>query len=540
MYLCGTRYKVKGRLGEGGFGNVYLAEDTLLKSTWAIKETKLNDDVSYAALKAEISVLSRVSHPGIVRITDVFRSNGHIYIVMDHVKGMNLKEILQKKKKIPEKLLFGWCTEICDAVSYLHHMDPPVILRDLKPQNIMVRPDGHMVLIDFGAALRSGADAGFSFASRKYASPEQLDGKEADIKSDIYALGRVIDDVTGKNKPFGAKAVIKRATMQNPRFRYKSVKSMRRDIILCRHAGKIILFAITLIICGLFIISKAKQSTEEVNEIAAKEQTALRSYEQGLLCFYELNDYKACENYLKDVPKEEYPETDYYIELSEILSDRKTDPSSLSKVLATFEEYNENTVKKEDMDRYVKNNFCMAKAYLTAAEEINGYEKAYLLISRVTQSIRAEQGLESYEEDALKLMINISILEGRTSAADKDQKYHQAIKHIEELICLPEISSDRSCTIAKLMDEASLYSELEEYDNALKIYEKAEKDFPYDPGINYFAHLSLLMQQGADYSEVMNLWDMTEKVEGIRDNPDFNVMKDRINGYHSTTDTFTM
>lgn len=540
MYLCGTRYKVKGRLGEGGFGNVYLADDTLLKSTWAIKETRLSDDVSYAAIKAEISVLSRASHPGIVRITDVFRSNGHIYIVMDHVKGMNLKEILQKKKRIPEKTLIGWCTEICDAVSYLHHMDPPVILRDLKPQNIMVRPDGHIVLIDFGAALRSGADAGFSFASRKYASPEQLDGKEADIKSDIYALGRVIDDITGKNKPFGAGAVIRRATMQNPRFRYKSVKAMRRDIILCRHAGKIILSSIALLICGLIIISKARQSTEEVNEIAAKEQTALRSYEQGLLCFYELNDYKACENYLKDVPKEEYPETDYYIELSKILSSGNADPSRLSKVLATFEEYNENTVKNEDRDRYVKNNFCMAKAYLSSPDEINGYEKAYRLISKVKESILNEEGYESYEEDALKLMINISILEGRTSAAEKDQKYHQAIKHIEELISLPEISSDRSSLIAKLMDEASLYTELKEYDNALMIYEKAEKEYPYDPGINYFAHLSLLMQQGADFSEIMYLWDMAEKVEGIKDNPDYKVMKERVNGYYSTTDTFTM
>ena len=78
MYLCGRRYRVIRKLGEGGFSKVYLVEDQVLKNTWAVKEIGESDQLNYFAVRAEISVLSKVSHPGIVRITDVFSSNGHI------------------------------------------------------------------------------------------------------------------------------------------------------------------------------------------------------------------------------------------------------------------------------------------------------------------------------------------------------------------------------------------------------------------------------------------------------------------------------
>jgi len=127
MYLSDGRYRVIGELGSGGFGSVYLAEDQTLRKMWAIK--KIPEGLLKEAAEAELSVLTRASHPGIVRITDVFRTDGHIYIVMDHVKGMNLSKLIRSGIKIPEKTLFTWIIEICDAVSYLHGMSPPVIIR---------------------------------------------------------------------------------------------------------------------------------------------------------------------------------------------------------------------------------------------------------------------------------------------------------------------------------------------------------------------------------------------------------------------------
>lgn len=534
MYLCGKRYKVTGRLGEGGFGSVYLAEDTLLGNTWAVKEIGNSDEISYSSIKAEISVLSRTSHPGIVRITDVFRSEGHVYIVMDHVPGKNLKEILKSKKRIPEKILFRWCAELCDAVSYLHNMDPPVILCDIKPQNIMVRPDGHITLIDFGAALYGNAKDSPSFASRKYASPEQLAGCTPDIKSDIYSLGRVIDEMTGKNKPFGINAVIARCTVKDPRFRYRSANAVRRDIRIAGHTGTILICLVILLISGTFMIMNARKSTEEINNIAMAQQSARQSYEQGLLCFYELDDYKAAENYLSEVPLTEYPEASYYIELSKMLSDGSRDPTGIYSKLVKFDDFNEKTIKGSDNNRYIKNAFCLAKVYISEDNNVNSLEKAYELSDRVLSLCNDDPALSQYREDALRLMINISILKGRADPKDMTEKYHQAVGLIETLISMPSVCEDKGCVIAKRMDEASLYTELGEYDIAIRVYEETEKDYPYDPEINYLAHLSLLLQTDAAKSEILSLWADASKVEGIESSSNYELLKERMDALQET------
>ena len=528
MYLCGKRYKVIKRLGEGGFGCVYLAEDTLLGKTWAIKEAGNSDSISYAAVRAEISVLSRVSHPGIVRITDVFRSDDHIYIVMDHIKGMNLTEVMRSKKKIPEKVFLRWSMELCDAVSYLHHMDPPVVLRDIKPQNIMVKPDGHIVLIDFGAAIYENAVNAPAFGSRKYAAPEQTREGKADVRSDIYAIGKVMDAISGRDKPFGIKTVIKRCTMKKAGMRYRSAAAVKRDIIILRDLWKIMLLTAVILTAGILFISNASKKAEEISDNAIARQ----SYEQALLCFYELDDYKAAGRYLDEVPEEEYPEKPYYIELSEILSGECDGTESVAGVLERFEQFNDSMVKKEDTDRYIKNNFCMAKTYIASCPDNSGYDKACELADKVLQLAKEmDPGAEQYREDSLRLMINISILKGRNAGADKKSDYHQAIKLIDELISLPDVSADKSCVIAKRMDEAALYTELKEYDSACEVYAKTEEEYPYDPGINYLSHLSLLMQSGAPDTEIKELWNEIEKVDGMESSPDYRIMEERVREY---------
>ncbi len=523
MYLCGMRYKVIGSLGEGGFGSVYLAEDTLLGSTWAIKEVGDCDKISLSAVRAEISVLSRVSHPRIVRITDVFRSDGRIYLVMDHIKGMNLREVIRSKKKIPEKVLFRWCREICEAVSYLHHMDPPVILRDLKPQNIMVRPDGHIVLIDFGAAIPGTTKEQPIFGSRKYAAPEQLSEGKAGIRSDVYSLGRIMEEIAGKDKPFGLSVVIRRCTMKDARLRYRSVSAVQRDIVLTANLGKLMLLSAAVLVTWILITVKAGEKAAEVN----KASDARQSYEQGLLCFYELDDYKAMEKYFADVPEEDYPEMKYYTEMSEIL-EGEGESGRLEKVLESFEEYNESVVSEEDRDRYIKNAFCMAKVWIASGGE-KGYEEAFRLGKRVLEISRNEpDDCGSYEADSLRLMINVSILEGRADKNLTDEKYHEAIALIDELTALPCVSTDTGTVIAKRMDEAALYTELGEYENAVRIYEDAENNYPFDPDINYFAHLSLLMQSGGNTGRIRALWDMIQQVDGIQNDKDYGVMKERV------------
>ncbi|MBQ8955487.1 MAG: protein kinase [Lachnospiraceae bacterium] len=523
MYLCGNRYRVIGRLGEGGFGDVYLAEDRILKKTWAIKDIGESDRISYSLVRSEVSVLAKVSHPGIVRITDVFRSDGHIYIVMDHIKGMNLKELMNPDRKLSEKMLFKWSAELCDAISYLHHMNPPVILCDIKPQNIMVKPDGHIVLIDFGAAIPYASDDKdeLSFISRGYASPEQLKGDRADIKSDIYSLGKVLDLLSGKSKPFGFSAVIKRCTMKNPKLRYKSAKAVRRDIVIVRNLTRIAAALIIFLIGGCMLLFKAREGALDINEQSRIRQ----AYEQGLMCFYELDDYEAAGRYLAEVSENEYPEAKYYIELSSLISGGD-DSGKLADILKSFESFNEDTISKEDPVRYIKNVFCIAKVYISYDTGGDRFDKAFAIVSRILGKCEKS----GYREDALKLIINILILQGRSDESIRTRCYHEAIGYIEELISLPE-SEDDASVIARYMDEASLYTELGENEKAIEVYENTESLFPYDPGIRYFAHLSLLIQSGADASEIRSLWDAIEKVEGIETDSNYEKMKERMEGY---------
>lgn len=529
MYLCGTRYKVTGRLGEGGFGKVYLAEDRLLKKTWAIKEIGEYTPAAYDAAKAEISVLAKVSHPGIVRITDLFRSENSIYIVMDHVRGMDLKALMRSGLNPSEKLIYRWSIELCDAVSYLHDMDPPVILRDIKPQNIMVKPDGHIVLIDFGAAMPDGYDGGKGdipvFASIRYAAPEQLTYGNADVRSDICAIGHIIDEISGRKRPFGMSYIVRKCTMKDPAMRYKSAASVKAHLLFSRSIGWIGLAAAAILVAGILFLSKANDSTLRMNERAQADQ----AYEKALMCFYELGDYHAASGYLDGVPEEMYPEKKYYVRLLEMLSSKDTDNSAVEDSLLDFSGYNEDVVRHDDAERYIKNIFCIAKVYISLGGE-KGYDSAYSLVKGLLDEGGNDSIYKSYEADAIRLLINILTLEGRAykENAPRKEKYHEAIGYIERLVLLPDVKADEEYVISRYMDEAALYTETGELALAVKVYERTEASYPLSPHIKYFAHLSLLFQSDATSSEIKALWDMIKNVDGITENSGYDIMRERV------------
>ncbi|MCR5773792.1 MAG: protein kinase [Lachnospiraceae bacterium] len=560
MFLGKNRYEVIGRLGEGGFGRVYLVKDTGLGKTWAVKDIGTCDDVAFAMLKAEVSVLIKASHPGIVRITDVFFEEGHAYIVMDHVSGMDLKKLLSTGRRITERSIFRWSIEICEAVAYLHNMSPPVILRDIKPQNIMIRPDGHVVLIDFGAAYSSHCRENISFGSKAYAAPEQLESGKCDIRSDVYSLGRVLDALSGKNKPFGMSAVIRRCTMKHPAFRYRSIKAVRRDLLFVRNLGKPMIIAALILIAGCLFLTGARESAEDVNEKARTEQ----AFSKALMCFYELGDYDAAIRYLGEVPKESFPEKEFYIEMSESLGGI-SGPGQMESTLRKFEEYNESVVRTESEDRYIKNLFCIVKAYLSSDGGKEDYDKAYLLAEKLAKLCETAGGGDSvmgdadvigtaaagaggaageapgtsgkpYEKDSLCLLINTQILGGRADESVKQERYHAAIEDIDRLITLPEISDDDAFVVSRLMDKASLYTELGEYAEAIVVYERAEERYPENTGIKYLTHMSLLLQTSAPSSEISSLWSDINRIEGIENDIAYNKMKERVENVIITDD----
>lgn len=195
----GERYRLIRAIGEGGMSTVWLAMDKTLGKQWAVKEIKLSDDptereVVVSSLVAEANLIKRFDHVAIPRIVDLVDEGGILYVVMDYVEGRSLESLISASGPQAEDDVVGWAIQLCDVLDYLHQLDPPVIYCDLKPSNVMLRPDGTMRLIDFGIARFEGESHeaerdGRHLGTRGYAAPEQYVGGGIDRRCDVYGLG---------------------------------------------------------------------------------------------------------------------------------------------------------------------------------------------------------------------------------------------------------------------------------------------------------------------------------------------------------------
>lgn len=190
------KYEILKEIGRGGMSIVYLAMDKRLNKQWAVKEIRKrgngkNDEVVVNSLLAEANLMKRLDHPSLPRIVDIIDNGITIYIVMDYIEGESLDKILNEYGAQPEDLVIGWAKQLCDALSYLHSQKPSIIYRDMKPANVMLKPEGNIKIIDFGIAReykeQSLADTTV-LGTKGYAPPEQYSG-QTDPRSDIFALG---------------------------------------------------------------------------------------------------------------------------------------------------------------------------------------------------------------------------------------------------------------------------------------------------------------------------------------------------------------
>lgn len=190
------KYEILREIGHGGMSVVYLAMDTHLNKQWAVKEIKKkgsgkNDEIIVNSLLAEANLMKRLDHAALPRIVDIIDNGVTIYVVMDYIEGESLDKILNEYGAQSEELVIGWAMQLCDALAYLHAQKPPIIYRDMKPANIMLKPEGNIKIIDFGIAReykeQSLADTTV-LGTKGYAPPEQYSG-QTDARSDIFALG---------------------------------------------------------------------------------------------------------------------------------------------------------------------------------------------------------------------------------------------------------------------------------------------------------------------------------------------------------------
>ena len=190
------KYEILKEIGRGGMSIVYLAMDKRLNKQWAVKEirkkgTGKNDEIVVNSLLAEANMMKRLDHPALPRIVDIIDNGVTIYVVMDYIEGDSLDKELAEHGAVPEELVISWAKQICDALAYLHSQKPPIIYRDMKPANVMLKPEGNIKIIDFGIA-REYKEQNLSdttvLGTKGYAPPEQYSG-QTDPRSDIFALG---------------------------------------------------------------------------------------------------------------------------------------------------------------------------------------------------------------------------------------------------------------------------------------------------------------------------------------------------------------
>ena len=256
--LLDNKYKILSEIGHGGMSVVYLAINERANKTWAVKEIRKDGVCDFEAVKqgliVETDKLKRLNHPHLPSIIDVIDMDDSFIIVMDYIEGRSLQSVLKQGGAQPKELVVEWGKQLCDVLGYLHSREPAIIYRDMKPANVMLKPNGDVTLIDFGTARefknRAMVEDTTCLGTRGYAAPEQFGGRgQTDARTDIYCLGATLYHLlTGHSpaeppyeiKPLsywdanyagsGLEFIINKCCQQDPNARYQSCAELMYDL----------------------------------------------------------------------------------------------------------------------------------------------------------------------------------------------------------------------------------------------------------------------------------------------------------------------
>ncbi len=539
--ILGKRYHVLKRLGSGGMGTVYLAEDSRLHMKWAVKELGKKNVFSKSVQMAELSVLRKASHPNLPRITDVFEENGSVFMVMDYIQGSTLEELIRSDKPIPMKSIYQWSIETASALAYLHSCNPPVIYRDLKPSNLIIRPSGSIVLIDFGTAKSyiTKKDQ-YAFGTAKYAAPEQYRGV-SDQRSDIYSLGKTMEAMSGKRDSFFFRRILRKCTAPQPEKRFQNAEMLRKALILARDFRRIAAAAaficVLLFLALLHVRTVVSGSEKEMIKIT-EEGRAQGLFDDGLLCFYELKDYEAALGYFSRIDGEEIPEAEYYRAFCEEMLSQEPAKERLFELLKEFRSYNEDIPETEDAGRRFRNNINIAQIYLTYGDEdMESLAQAEQILLETVNAYRQGEAASGSGVKALSMLATVYRRMGELQT-DRRRDYDlAAVDCLKEVTSIPAAREDPDFVRRRYRECARLYEDLGMLREAEEIYRQSEEEYPGEGGDIYLGHLRLLLKCHAEPETIAGLYREAEKIGELSDNTEFQKIKERMNDYEKENES---
>ena len=325
--LVDGRYKILSEIGHGGMSVVYMAINEKANKTWAVKEVRKDGTMDFntvrAGLMAEIETLKKLNHPNLPSIVDIIEDQDSFIIVMDYIEGRSLDIILEETGAQSEANVVEWAMQLCDVFGYLHSRTPPIIYRDMKPANVMLKPDGNIKVIDFGTAktfdVATGETTGIG--TRGYAAPEQYGGLgRTDARTDIYCLGLSMYHMLTNVNPCvtlvtdksiravnpalsrGLDAIILKCTQDNPDDRYQTCAELMYDLenyqnleplYKRKQVSKLVTFIVTLfisfalLIAGIIIKYSASSAASDTYENIMDEAAKTTDYDKKLQLYEE-------------------------------------------------------------------------------------------------------------------------------------------------------------------------------------------------------------------------------------------------------------
>ncbi len=248
-----NKYKIVKHIARGGAFDTYLATDTRLNLTWAVKVSRSNQTYDMGLIKNQINILKQLDHPMIPRFADAYMTNGKAIIVQEYVAGTTLEDVVNEYGGQSVEHVVDWIGQICNVMGYLHMQSPMFIYRDVKPANFILEPSGRIRVVDFDIirSYKPGrTEDTANLGTKGYAAPEQFGGRgQTDPRTDVYGIGvtmyRLLTgaDVQERNIilnpitldepgiPSGLAYIINKCTQFNPRERYNSCDELLNDLV---------------------------------------------------------------------------------------------------------------------------------------------------------------------------------------------------------------------------------------------------------------------------------------------------------------------